>query len=147
MALSQKLCMHVLSILCVSFLFCPYAISQANTSSSSTVEPGRLTLVKATMCERIEENAPRNQAVVFPVSIGKVLCFSSFDPVPEETFVYHYWFYRDGFSTRVKLSLKPPRWSTFSSVYLREADKGPWRVEIRDQKGHVFRTLRFSITD
>jgi hypothetical protein len=30
---------------------------------------------------------------------------------------------------------------------LRETDKGPWRVEISDQNGRVFSTLRFSITD
>ncbi|MBN1842432.1 MAG: DUF2914 domain-containing protein [Deltaproteobacteria bacterium] len=99
------------------------------------------------MCEQIKEHAPQGQAIIFPIEIGRVLCFSSFDPVPEETFIYHYWFYRDRYSTRVKLSLKPPRWSTFSSVHLREADKGPWHVEIRDEEGRVLRTLRFSITD
>jgi hypothetical protein len=45
------------------------------------------------------------------------------------------------------LTLKPPRWSTFSSIQLREADKGPWRVEIVDEKDRLHKTLRFSITD
>ena len=147
MVTGYKLSICVLLILCVGVFFSPHAISQDNEASSSTVGPRGLTLVKARMCERIQENAPENQAIVFPVSIGKVLCFSSFGPVPEETFIYHHWFHRDKFSTRVRLSLKPPRWSTFSSVHLREADKGPWRVEIRGQEGHVFRILRFSITD
>jgi hypothetical protein len=32
-------------------------------------------------------------------------------------------------------------------VELRDADKGPWRVEISDEKGIIFHMLRFSITD
>jgi hypothetical protein len=48
---------------------------------------------------------------------------------------------------RKRLILKPPRWASVSSIKLREADKGPWRVEIRDAEGRLLATLRFSITD
>lgn len=137
----------LLILLCVDVFFSSQAIPQDNGAFSAAAGPERLTLVLATMCEQIKENAPQNQAAVFSIGIGEVLCFSSFDPVPKETLIYHYWYHRDRYSTRVKLSLKPPRWSTFSSVHLREADKGPWHVEIRDEDGRVLRTLRFSITD
>jgi hypothetical protein len=83
----------------------------------------------------------------YVTSLERVSCFTSFDPVPEKTFVHHNWYYKDKLSTRIKLSLQPPRWSTFSSIQLREADKGPWRIEIADEKGDIFRVLRFSITD
>jgi hypothetical protein len=53
----------------------------------------------------------------------------------------------DKLSTKKKLVLKPPRWSTFSSIQLREADKGPWRVEITDDDENILRILRFSIVD
>ncbi len=99
------------------------------------------------MCEGIKELTPENQAIVFSITIGRVSCFTSFDPVPEETFIYHNWFCRDRLSTRIKLSLQPPRWSTFSSIQLREADQGPWRVEVTDQDGRILHLLRFSITD
>jgi hypothetical protein len=45
------------------------------------------------------------------------------------------------------LTINTPRWSTFTSVQLRDADKGPWRVEITDKSGNLMHTLRFSITD
>ncbi len=79
--------------------------------------------------------------------MGKVYCFSSFDPVPKKTFIYHYWYFQDRLIARVKLTLKPPRWRTYSTIQLRKADKGPWRVEITDSKGQRFKVLRFSITD
>jgi len=99
------------------------------------------------MCEEIKEYTPYNSAVVFSIKIGKVSCFTSFDPVPEKTFIYHKWYHRDKPSTKKKMTLNPPRWSTYSSILLRETDKGPWRVEISDQKGNLLRILRFSITD
>ncbi|MCD4787302.1 MAG: DUF2914 domain-containing protein, partial [Desulfobacterales bacterium] len=110
-------------------------------------ESKKLTLVRAVMCEGIQDFKPWNQAVVFSITIGKVSCFTSFDPVPETTYIYHNWYYRESLSKRMKLFLQPPIWSTFSSIQFREADKGLWRVEITDPEGNIFHVLRFSITD
>jgi hypothetical protein len=49
--------------------------------------------------------------------------------------------------TSKRLTLKPPRWATFSSIQMREGDKGPWRVEIWDEQNQLIKTLRFSVTD
>jgi hypothetical protein len=106
-----------------------------------------LALIKAVMCEKIENYAPVNPAIVFSTSLEGVTCFTLFDPVPKKGVVYHNWYFRDKLTTRFKLSLQPPRWATFSSIHLREADRGPWRVEITDEKGDNFSVLRFSITD
>jgi hypothetical protein len=136
-----------LVVVCVDWSLSARTFSQKKEDASSPSESAKPTLVQAAMCEGIEEYTPYNQAIVFSVSIGKVSCFNSFDPVPEKTFVYHNWFYRDELTTRIKLSLKTPRWLTFSSIQLREADKGPWRVEITDNEGNLLQTLRFSITN
>lgn len=127
------------------FLSSP-ALSQEQTESTPSV-PDKPTLVQAAICERIKDLAPQNEAVVFSITIERVSCFTFFDPVPEETFIYHNWFRKDKLSSRLKLTLKPPRWSTFSSIQLREADQGPWRVEVTDKDGRILRLLRFSITD
>jgi hypothetical protein len=113
---------------------------------SSSAHKG-LELVSAVMCEGIKDQVPQNPAVVFSTGLGAVYCFTTFDKVAEETVVYHKWFHRDELSTVIKLGIRPPRWSTFSRIQLREADKGPWRVEITDQEDHVLDVLRFSITD
>lgn len=127
---------------------CPTkVIAQKEETSADKSEPGRLTLVRAVMCEKVEDYTPVNQGIIFSVGIGKVSCFNYFDPVPEDSFIYHKWFYRNKLSTRIKLSLKTPSWLTFSSIQLREADKGPWRVEVTESDGNILQTLRFSITD
>ena len=107
----------------------------------------QLTLVSAAVCESVKELSPQYPAIVFSIATGKVSCFSFFDPVPQKTPIYHNWYYRDKLTTKIKLTLKPPSWSTFSTIQLRESDIGPWRVEITDQKGDVFKVLRFSVTE
>jgi len=110
-------------------------------------KPGVLTLTEAVMCEGIESYAPKTPAVVFSINIGKVSCYSNFDPVPKKTYIYHRWYFKDRLTTRKRLYLKPPRWATYTSIQLREADRGPWRVEITDKDGTILKILRFSITD
>ncbi len=113
----------------------------------SAPDPQVLNLSQAIMCETIESFKPVNRSVVFPVSQGTVMCFTDFDVVAHETEIFHLWIKRDTLVYRKRLILKPPRWASVSSIKLREADKGPWRVEIHDAEGRLLATLRFSITD
>jgi hypothetical protein len=99
------------------------------------------------MCEALSGYEPIHPAVVFSVSRQRVYCFTIFDPVPRRTVIYHKWYRRDVLTSTVKLQLNPPRWTTFSNMQLRESDKGPWQVKVTDEDGHVFHTLRYSITD
>ena len=136
------------SILLLIFLasFLSQAFAQEKDSPPKGANE-KLTLVQAAMCEGIEDNSPKNRAIVFPFSIGRVHCFTAFDPVPDETVIYHKWYFRDKLRARVKLSLKTPRWATFSRIRFRDEEKGPWRVEITDEEGNIFGILRFSVTD
>jgi hypothetical protein len=145
--LRRSFATFLLLMLWAALSTCPMALSQETENASPPSTPRTLTLVEAMMCEKIDGLSPLHPAIAFSISLGRVSCFTSFDPVPEDTYVFHSWFFRDKLSTRIKLSLQPPRWSTFSSIQLREADQGPWRVEVTDREGNLLRQLRFSITD
>lgn len=145
--MKYKPILFIWMIFVAAFLTSSQALAQDETALPSTSISKRLILVEAVMCEELKDYKPYNRAIAFSVEIGKVSCFTSFDPVPEKMFIYHNWFFRDKLSTRIRLILQPPRWSTFSSIQLREADKGPWRVEITDPEGNILRIIRFSITD
>ncbi|HEX9911354.1 MAG TPA: DUF2914 domain-containing protein [Desulfatiglandales bacterium] len=145
--MSKKKPCFLFALLCISLLLGGKVLSQEAPSASPAPSAERLILVQATMCASLKEGNPCNPGAVFPVSQGKVLCFSSFDPVPRKTIIYHSWFHRDVLITRQKFTLTPPRWSSYSTIQLREADKGPWRVEITDQDARILEVLRFSITD
>ena len=119
----------------------------ASLCAEEAADTKKLALVKAVMCETIQEYAPVNPAVVFSIDRGRISCFTEFDPVPKKTYVHHRWYRRDSLITVKRLTINPPRWSSFTSVQLRDADKGPWRVEVTDADDTLLRTLRFSITD
>lgn len=104
-------------------------------------------LVKAVMCESTEKLVPANEAVVFSIDLGRIYSFTEFDPVPSRTVIYHKWYHKGGLVSVKKLTINPPRWSSLTSMQLRDADKGPWHVDVVDNNGKILKTLRFSITD
>lgn len=105
-------------------------------------------LKKAVLCEKVLNRIqPVNEGVVFSSKLGRLICFTDFDPVYEEIVIYHKYYFKDKFVSEKTRKLKPPRWATYSEIDLRQSDKGPWRVEITDAEGNVFSTIRFSITD
>jgi hypothetical protein len=123
--------------------------AQAQAPARGGVNSGaaKVALVQALVCEDVKEGIPANPAIAFSISAGKIYCYTLFDHITEDTVIYHHWFFRDKPSARIRLSVKHPRWSTFSSIQLREADKGPWRVEIIDAGGRLLKNLPFSVTD
>lgn len=139
----QRLC-RILAILAILVVG---PAGQRVFAEETAVVPDRTTLVRSVICEGIDNYAPLNPGLVFSINLGRVSCYTDFDPVTEETHIYHKWYFRDRFATRKKLSLKPPRWATFSSIQLRREDKGPWRVEVVDSNERILDVLRFSITD
>lgn len=137
-------------VLLISLL--PSSLMAGNETPTTAQEAGtqpidQLQLSEAVICETLEGFKPLNPSVVFSVKTGSVMCFTAFEHVPEETSIFHDWIRQDKLVFRKKLILKTPRWSSVSSIQLREADKGSWRVEIRDADGNFLRILRFSITD
>jgi len=125
----------------------PRICAQDQEEAPPVKPPQELTLVQAVMCEGLRSLAPLNEAVAFSINREEVFCFLDFAPVPEKTSVYISWFWRDERRIRRRFTLYPPRWSTLDSMQLRDADKGPWRVEVKDVEGKTLKILRFSITD
>ncbi|MCU0571985.1 MAG: DUF2914 domain-containing protein [Syntrophobacteraceae bacterium] len=123
------------------------SVQPQQPATALPAEEQRMKLARAVMAEKVENLVPVRSAIAFPVGIGQVYCYTSFDPVPQPAIIYHRWYHRENLSTQTRLRVYPPRWSTYSVIQLRETDKGPWRVEITDNNGRVLDTLRFSITD
>ena len=143
-------CKHFIFIIIITgitLLGLPSVFSQQKKNNKPVPDPKKLALVQAVVCENIKDFAPQNEAVVFSMAIGRVNCFTYFEPVTETTFIYHDWYFQDKLTARMKLTLKPPNWKTYSTIQLRESDKGPWRIEITDSKGRLFKILRFSVVD
>ena len=127
--------------------FSSQTFAQDQEEATLVESPQELTLVQAVMCEGLRSLVPLNEAATFSIEREEVFCFLDFDPVPEKTSIRISWFWRDERRLNRKFTLYSPRWSTLDSMQLRDADKGPWRVEVKDAEGNILKTLRFSITD
>jgi len=104
-------------------------------------------LKKAVMCESVQDGLPVNQTVVFDVSKGSAYCWSDFDPVEVDGVIHHQWYRNGKLSYDQPLAVHPPRWAAYSTLRLRQADVGPWRLDITNESGDILKTLRFSITE
>jgi hypothetical protein len=145
--MKYKSCTLFILLVCLALNFSSQTFAQARENSTSMEPPRELTLVQAVMCEGLRGLGPLNEAVAFSIEREEVFCFLDFDPVPEKTSIRISWFWKDERRRNPKFILKPPRWSTLDSMQLRDADKGPWRVEVKNAEGNIIKTLRFSITD
>ena len=87
----------ILLLVCTTFISASPIQAQPDVGGShpaEPVEPG-LKLVRAMMCESIQEYQPIHPAVVFSISMGEVYCFTAFSPVPEQTVIDYKWYRRD----------------------------------------------------
>lgn len=119
--------------------------SAENTGTKGTFDEA--VMVESVMCEAIENFQAVQPAVAFSIALGEVFCFSNFDPVFEKTYIFHKWYKKDKLIFTMQLTLSPPKWSSFSRIQIRDADKGPWRVEVRSLDNTLLKTLRFSMVD
>ena len=88
----------------------------AGAQETDELPPNPLHLSEAVICETLEAFKPLNPSVVFSVRTGSVMCFTAFDHVPEQTSIFHDWIRQGKLVFRKKLVLKPPRWSSVSSI-------------------------------
>ncbi len=104
-------------------------------------------LVESCICEQLVDGQPQYKAVVFSVTSQNLYCYTAFNDIQDEKFIYHIWYYRDKLVSKIKLKLKPPAWATFTKIFLRKSDIGPWRVEVVDEDGNLIDVLRFSVVE
>ncbi len=138
-------CLYICLVCVVVYLFLLQPLLPVKHAGDA--HAAQLELFQALMAEDIFSNAPRNPTTAFSVKQKKAVCFTSFNQVPQKLIIYHNWYHRDVPSAKIRLTLKPPSWSTYSSIELNKTDIGPWRVEITDETGNVLEVLRFSVTE
>ena len=101
-----KTCRLTLFLLLISHLLLPSALfAGEGKAPPSPKKPGRPTLVDAAICEGIDNHRPVNRAVVFSMTLGEVICYTTFDPVPKKTAIFHEWYRKDTLTSKKKLNL------------------------------------------
>jgi len=129
-------------LLAMLLLAFPIASGAEQGSADTRTQPGEIFV-----CSTIEAGTPLGRSVVFSSAQGTLYCYSDFLQVAGQEQITHRWLLRDREVASFGLTLKPPRWSTYSSLKVPPNGRGPWRVEVLDQNGALYGVARFSIVD
>jgi hypothetical protein len=107
---------------------------------------GQLQVAAAAMCREVVNRAPVDSGTQFPVSVGKLFCFTKVEGAQPPTKITHVWYQGDTERDRIDLTVNGAAWRTCSSKTIRAGDAGSWHVDVLDAAGTVVKTLQFEIT-
>ena len=126
-----------LAVVCVSLL-APLSIqAQQGTDVKVTT---------AVVCRNVVDRQPVDPGSQFPVSVGRLFCYTKVENVKNAENIVHAWYYGDTQRAMVSLNINPPSWRTYSSKIIQAHEIGAWHVDILDTAGNVLETVRFEIT-
>jgi hypothetical protein len=126
-----------LAVVCVSLL-APLSI-QAQQGADVKV-------TTAVVCRNVVDRQPVDPGSQFPVSVGRLFCYTKVENVKNAENIVHAWYYGDTQRAMVSLNINPPSWRTYSSKIIQAHEIGAWHVDILDTAGNVLETVRFEIT-
>ena len=104
-----------------------------------------LSVETSAVCEKVEDRQPVSAGTSFPVSVGKLYCFTKIVGAQTPTEVTHVWYFGDTERARVNLSVRAAAWRTYSSKTLQAHEIGAWRVEVLGPTGDILKTVRFEV--
>jgi len=130
------------------FLFSvPILILASLVFSITTVAlAAELSVERAAICQDVVEREPVDEGTSFPVSVGKLYCFTKIVGAETPAEVIHVWYFGDVERGRITLSIGGSSWRTYSSKVIQEHEIGSWRVEVLDASGKVLQTINFTVT-
>ena len=109
-------------------------------------QAGDVKVTTAVICKNVVDRQPVEPGSSFPVSVGRLYCYTKVENIQNSANIVQTWYYGDTQRARVSLNIYPPSWRTYSSKIIRAHEIGAWRVEILDTTGNLLETVRFEIT-
>ena len=125
----------VLGIMCLG----PSNIAEAQ-------ETVQLEVAVAAICKNVVDHEPVDSGISFPVSLGKLYCFTKITGAQNPTKITHVWYFGGTERARVELDVNSDNWRTWSSKIIQAHEIGSWRVDVLDEAGTVLKELQFEIT-
>ncbi len=100
---------------------------------------------EAVITTAVVDRAPVDAVESYPVTVGKLYCFTRVSGAIEDTFITHVWYYQDDEMARVDLPVRSSNWRTWSSKSFLPSWAGQWRVDVHDAQGNVLVSLPFTL--
>ncbi|MFH1612662.1 MAG: DUF2914 domain-containing protein [bacterium] len=104
-----------------------------------------MSIPEINFCLSIENKQPISIAKTFKNDVGKIYCWTLFEKVKEDMEIEHIWYYQNKIVTKIKLTVKSPKYRTWSMKNIAKSQKGNWKVVIVDKMGNVLGSNSFVV--
>ena len=102
-------------------------------------------IYSAVVAHRGENREPVRQGDSFPASVGEVSFYTLIEGDFGERVVDHVWVWKGEEVARVSLTVRGPRWRTWSSKTIPADWTGAWEARIEDSSGAVLASVPFTV--
>lgn len=124
------------------------AVLVAAPAASQQTEPDPdLEVTTAVVATDVVDREPVGAAESFATDVGQVYFYTVFEGDFGETQLEHVWLREGEELARVPLTVRGPRWRTWSSKAIRADWTGAWEVQVVDAAGNVLATASFTVGD
>ncbi len=142
----------ILILVVVTMCLGMQATCQAQEPAMQTQEPAsevqqaaQLEVSVAAICKDVIDREPDGYGTSFPVSVGKLYCFTKITGALSPTQITHVWSFDGNERARVDLAVNAASWRTYSSKIIQPHELGAWSVDVLDSGGNVLKRLEFEV--
>ncbi|NIS68674.1 MAG: DUF2914 domain-containing protein [Proteobacteria bacterium] len=100
----------------------------------------------AMICRDVIDRSAIDVSTSFPVSVGKLFCFTKIVNAQDPTQITHVWYHGSVERARVTLPVNSNSWRTYSSKIIQPHETGDWYVDILDAQGDLLVSVPFKVT-
>ncbi len=104
-----------------------------------------LSVPEASIATMVVDRAPSGTAMTFPSTVERLYAWTRIQGAEGETTVHHVWIQGDVERANIELRIGGSPWRTWSNKAIMPEWTGDWRVEVRDSRGNVLETIRFTV--
>ncbi|MFS8637216.1 MAG: DUF2914 domain-containing protein [Gemmatimonadota bacterium] len=122
-------------------------VATATTLGAQTAERAAPTIevTRAVVATGIEDREPIGESTTFTADVGTVYFFTEITGDFDETQIHHVWLREGEEIARVPLTVRGPRWRTWSSKRIPPEWSGNWTVRIVLGDDQVLGTVDFTV--
>jgi len=102
-------------------------------------------VAEAVIATGVVEREPVGVGTEFPATVGTLYFYTIFTGEFDEARVEHVWLHEDKEMARVPLTVRGPRWRTWSSKSILPEWTGRWTVRVEGADGTVLRSTEFTV--
>lgn len=99
----------------------------------------------AVVATGVVEREPVGAGTEFPASVGTLYFYTVFTGDFEESRVTHVWLFEGKEMARIPVTVRGPRWRTWTSKTILPEWTGRWTVHVEGADGTVVRSVEFQV--